>query len=142
MDDTVFRPLLRTQADVEELWRRLMAPLGFGSCSLWLVVVEGDHPRPQVVEFSHTPRTPAPHTAERLAVALENLAGEPNISFAFLRSRPGAGPVTAADRAWAKALYDVGRRVGVPLHVTHLAHDHDVVPLTVDDLLAVPRTPA
>jgi hypothetical protein len=138
MDNVAFRPLLRTQADVEALWRRLMSPLGFRSCSLWLVVVEDQRPRPQVVEFSDTPRTPAAHTSERLAVALENLAGDPNISFAFLRSRPGAGPVTAYDLSWAKTLYDVGRRVGVPLLVTHLAHNHDVVPITADDLLAAP----
>lgn len=137
MTQTPFRPVIRTQADLEQLWRRLMSPLGFGSCSVWLVVVDRQRPLPQIMEFARTPAHPEDGSAEALARALEHLAG-PEVSFAFLRSRPGGGRPDAADLAWAKTLYDVGRRAGVRLEVVHLAHDHDVVPLTVDDLLAEP----
>jgi Asp-tRNA(Asn)/Glu-tRNA(Gln) amidotransferase A subunit family amidase len=58
--------------------------------------------------------------------------------FALLRTRPGGGRPDANDRAWARALYDAGRRAGAHLEVIHLAHDHDVLPLAMDDLLAEP----
>jgi hypothetical protein len=138
MPQTPLRPVIRTQADLEQLWRRLMSPLGFGSCSVWLVVVDGERPTSHVVEFARTPSHPEDGSAEVLARALENLAG-PNISFAFLRSRPGGGRPDADDLAWAHTLYDVGRRTGVPLHTVHLAHNHDVLPVAVDDLIAQPR---
>ena len=60
---------------------------------------------------------------------------EPGVRLAFLRSRPGGGTPTSADRAWARALYAAGRRSGTLLDVVHLAHDHDVMPLPMDDLL-------
>ena len=44
-----------------------------------------------------------------------------------------------SDRAWARALYDAGRLAsGARLEVIHLAHDHDVYPLPLDDVLAEP----
>ncbi|HET7069938.1 MAG TPA: hypothetical protein VFI40_03860 [Nocardioides sp.] len=137
MSETPFRPMLRTQADVEAMWRRLMKPLGFGSCSLWLVVIEGERPVPKVMEFAEMPAAPEDGDAEALGVVLEELA-EPDTRFAFLRSRPGAGRPNADDRAWANALYAAGHRAGARLEVIHLAHDHDIVPMTVDDLMAEP----
>jgi len=62
----------------------------------------------------------------------------PGSRFAFLRSRPGGGRPNAEDRAWARALYEAGRRAGAALEVVHLANDHDVCPLPMDDLLAEP----
>jgi hypothetical protein len=137
MSEIPFRPELRTQADVERMWRRLMEPLGFGSFSLWMVVIEGDRPMPQVMEFAEMPVAPEEGDAESLGVFLEGLAA-PDTRFAFLRSRPGGGRPDADDRAWAHALYAAGRRAGARLEVVHLAHDHDVVPMTVDDLMAEP----
>jgi hypothetical protein len=137
MDQTSYRPLLRTQADLQEMWRRMMSPLGFTSYSLWLVVIDGERPQPHVMEFADTPCVPSAEDAERLAGALEKFAG-PDISFAFLRSRPGSGRPDESDLAWAQTLYDVGRRAGVRLAVTHLAHDDDIHPMPMDDLLAEP----
>ena len=59
----------------------------------------------------------------------------PQISCAFLRTRPGAGQPDVRDRAWAQTLYDAGRLAEVRLAVIHLAHDHDVLPIAIDDLL-------
>lgn len=137
MAATPYRPVIRTQADVERMWRRLMSPLGFASYSVWLVVVEGLRPIPQVTEFHDSPATPDDGCAEALARAIESLA-RPHISLAFLRSRPGGGRPDRSDLAWAKTLHDVGRRTGLPLQVIHLAHDDDVVPLAMDDLVAEP----
>ncbi|HEX3930908.1 MAG TPA: hypothetical protein VHW64_09400 [Nocardioides sp.] len=132
-----FQPVIRSQSDVEGLWRRLMNPLGFSSCSLWLVVIEDDLPLPQITEFSEMPDAPDPELAQKLGEILERLV-EPDTSFAFLRTRPGGGTPTPDDLGWARVLHDAGRRIGAPLQVTHLAHDHDVVPLVLDDLLAEP----
>jgi hypothetical protein len=135
MTESPFLPLLRTQADVEQMWRRLMSPLGFSGCSLWLVVIEGEHPVPKVMEFAEMPMAPEDGDVEALAEVLGYLAG-PGTRLAFLRSRPGGGRPDASDRGWARALYDAGRRAGATLEVIHLAHDHDVLPLTADDLIA------
>ena len=54
---------------------------------------------------------------------------------AFLRSRPGGPAVSAADRAFARTLYEVGRVSDVPVEVVHLACDVDIVALPMDDVL-------
>jgi hypothetical protein len=135
MTESPFLPLLHTQADVEQMWRRLMTPLGFANASLWLVVIEGERPVPQVMEFAEMPAAPEDGDADALAVVLEGLADD-DTRFAFLRSRPGGGRPSASDRAWATTLYDAGRRAGARLEIVHLAHDHDLYPLTADDLMA------
>ena len=134
MTETPFRPVLRTQADVEQMWRRLMTPLGFAGCSLWMVVVEEDRPVPRMMEIAELPMAPEAGETEALAGVLERLADE-GTRFAFLRSRPGGGRPDESDRAWARTLYDAGRRAGARLEVVHLAHDHDIYPLALDDLL-------
>jgi hypothetical protein len=134
MTETPFRPVLHTQADVEQMWRRLMTPLGFTGSSLWMVVVEDDRPLPRLMEIAELPMAHEAGEAEALAGVLERLADE-GTRFAFLRSRPGGGRPDESDRAWARTLYDAGRRAGARLEVVHLAHDHDIYPLALDDLL-------
>jgi hypothetical protein len=135
--ETPFSPLLRTQSDIEEMWRRLMSPLGFVSPSLWLVVIEEERPWPRVTEFCDMPVLPTEEIAEAMARALEKLAA-PHICCAFLRTRPGSGRPDAHDRAWAQTLDRAGRLAKVRLAVMHLAHDHDVLPLAIDDLRSEP----
>jgi hypothetical protein len=137
MSETPFSPVLRTQADVEAMWRRLMTPLGFTRESLWMVVVEGERPVPRILEIVELGEPPDDDEIDSYAGVLAPLAG-PDTRFALLRSRPGGGRPDATDRAWARALYDAGRRAGAQLEVVHLAHDHDVCPLPLDDLLAEP----
>jgi hypothetical protein len=137
MNEMPFRPVLRTQSDVEQMWRRLMKPLGFSGCSLWMVVIERDRPVPQIMEIVEMPLAPEDGDAEAIAGVLAHLA-DVDSRFAFLRSRPGGGRPDVSDRAWARALYDAGRAAGARLEVIHLAHDHDIYPLAVDDLLAEP----
>jgi hypothetical protein len=134
-DRPVFRPLIRSQADLERMWRRLMTPLGFSGCSLWMVMVEDDRPVPKIMQITELPDSPEDRETEALARVLA-LVAAPGTRFAFLRSRPGGGRPTPGDRAWALALYDAGRRAGARLDVVHLAHDQDVLPLAMDDLVA------
>jgi hypothetical protein len=128
-------PTIRTQADVEQMWRRLMSPLGFRSCSLWMVVIQGERPVPQITEIVELDGPPDDEVVDSFAAVLGPLAS-PGARFALLRSRPGGGRPDVDDRAWARALYDAGRRAGARLEVVHLAHDHDVLPMTADDLMA------
>jgi hypothetical protein len=137
MTEEPFRPLVHTQSDLETMWRRLMTPLGFGGHSLWMVVVQDDRPIPQILEIVETVGAPEDEDVEAFARVLEHLA-RPDTRFAFLRSRPGGGSPNASDRAWARALYDAGRRSGARIDVVHVAHDHDVLPVAPDDLLAEP----
>jgi hypothetical protein len=137
MDADPFHPVVTTQADIEQMWRRLMSPLGFSSCSLWLVVIAGEQPVPQILEIVELGDPPVDDEIDDYARFLERLTGSGS-RFAFLRSRPGGGLPNAEDRSWARALYLAGRRAGAALEVVHLAHDHDVFPLALDDLLAEP----
>ncbi len=130
-----FRPVLRTQSDVEQMWRRLMSPLGFSSASLWMVVIEGERPVPHILEIVELGEPPDSGEIDSFAGMLAPLA-DPDTRFALLRSRPGGGRPDATDQAWARALYEAGRRAGARLEMIHLAHDHDVLPLTADDLMA------
>ena len=137
MTEDAFRPLLHTQSELESMWRRLMTPLGFDGHTLWMVVVKDDRPIPQLMEIVEVSEPPEGEDVEAFAHVLLGLA-RPDTRFAFLRSRPGSGSPDAVDRAWARALYDAGRRAGARIEVVHVAHDHDVLPVALDDLLAEP----
>ena len=135
MPHEAFRPRVTTQAELEQLWRRLVKPLGFSGYSLWFVVIEDDHVAPQVTEINEMPESPEDDDGEALAVIIGEL-GTAGARLAFLRSRPGGGRPTPGDRAWARVLYDAARRARAHLDVVHLAHDHDVLPLPMDDVIA------
>lgn len=138
MDQITYRPLIRTQSDVERMWRRLMSPLGFSTSSLWVVFIEDRRPLPRITEFEDLPAAPDDAIAAGLTRALENLA-TPQTSLAFLRTRPGGGSPGADDLAWARVLYAVGNRARIQLETIHLAHDHEVLPIPVDSVIGPPR---
>jgi hypothetical protein len=137
MTDAPLQPLLQTQSDVEVLWRRLMQPWGFSSCSLWMVTIRDDRPIPSLLEIARTEREPEDGDVEALAGVLRHLAS-PRDRFAFLRSRPGGGRPDATDLAWARAVSGAGRLAGARLEVVHLAHGAGICPLPLDDVLAEP----
>lgn len=138
---TSFRPTIRSQADLESVWRTLMTPLGFTRSSVWMMLIDSDdRPVPQLTEIDDADDPPDEEFTQAFAGLLTRLREEllPEARFAFLRSRPGAGGVSADDRAWAGALYAAGRLAGVPVEVVHRAHDHDLVPIPMDEALATP----
>ena len=107
---------------------------GFGGHSLWLLVIDGDdRPFPQITEITEAVEPPDDEMISSIATFLDGLATEGR-RFAFLRSRPGHGGLTADDRAWARSLYDAGRRAGVALEVVHRACDHDLVAVPMDEV--------
>ena len=59
-----FRATVHTQADLEQLWRRLMEPLGFAGHTLWMLMIRDDgEVFPEVVQITDMP--PAPTPADR-----------------------------------------------------------------------------
>lgn len=136
-DNAPFRPIIRTQADLELAWRQLMSPLGFGRHSIWMMLVDtDDRPVPQITEIEDADEPPTPEQTETMSGFFGRLVTDvcPGARLAFLRSRPGGGGANADDRAWAQSLYDAARLAGVPIEVVHLATDHDVVAIPLDDL--------
>ena len=136
-----FQPTIRSQSDLHEAWSTLMQPLGFSRHSVWLMLIgSDDKPVPQLTEFDEAVEPPADDDLAALAETLRMLHDEilPGGRFAFLRSRPGTAGITAADRAWARALYEGGRVAGVPVEVVHRACDVDLIPIPMDEVLAVP----
>jgi hypothetical protein len=128
-----FHPVIRSQADLEALWKKLMGPGGFGGHSLWMLLIDDEIALPQITEITDAIDPPDDDMVASLATVLRGLAGEGR-RFAFLRSRPGHGGLTADDRAWARSLYDAGRLADVPLEVVHRASNHDLVAVPMDEV--------
>lgn len=137
MDETIFDTPIRTQADLERLWRELMEPLGFGGMSIWLMLIGPDYIA--IRQLTQIEDAVEPPDAEQLAgfgAMLDRLRDEMARGgrWAFLRSRPGGGGSTETDRSWARGLHQACRAGAVPTEVVHLATDHDLVPMPMDDL--------
>ena len=50
---TPFRPTVRSQADLEAVWKHLMGPWGFGGHSVWMLVIDADdRPFPHITEIT------------------------------------------------------------------------------------------
>lgn len=133
--ETPYRPTIRTQSDLEAVWRHLMGPWGFGGRSIWLLRIESDGTvLPHVVEIAECDGLPDDELVDGLAGVLRTLDGDdPGGSFAFLLSRPG-GHVDDTDRAWGRFLLRAGLLADVRLEMVHLATDERVVPLPPDEL--------
>ena len=135
--DTPFRPTIRSQADLEQAWRSLIKPLGFGGHSIWMMLIDSDdRPIPRITEIEDAIDPPSDEEMRTMSEFFGQLVRDvcPGARYAFLRSRPGTGGATASDLGWAQALYDAARLAEVPIEVVHLAHDLDIVPIPMDDL--------
>jgi hypothetical protein len=139
-NDATYRPLLRTQADLEEAWRHLTGALALDGRSVWLMTIEPDQrPFPHLTEFSGLDETPEVAFLRHLAALLRPVFEElPPDRIAFLVSRPGADGVGPADRAWARALHGLARDLSLRCEVVHLATDIGFIPLPLDELGTIP----
>ena len=142
MSTSPFRPLVTTQAELQETWRELMGPWSFGGHSIWLMLIQDDRPFPHLTEFSETEDPPAAGSVDAVAHMLQMLEVEiaPGARVAFLRSRPGKDVITEIDRAWATCLYAAARHAGVPCEVVHLATRGAVRPIPAD-VIGLRRAP-
>lgn len=136
MTNTPFRPMLRTQSDVQTMWRAIINPLGWHSRRLYAVVVDDDdRPRPLIHEIDGLPaRMTHAEATEALCILLADGRGR---RLAVLFCRPGAGAaLTAGDRAVCGLLYAAARRLGIALDVIHVATDTAIVPAPLDEMQA------
>jgi hypothetical protein len=141
MSESPYRPTVRTQAELERVWRHLMEPLGFGSHSLWLMFIEPDgRVLPHLTQIEDAVRPPTGDKEAAFVGFLRRLGDAflPGERICFLRSRPGRGGPGADDLAWARSLYAACRAAGVETDVVHLATDDTLVPLPMDVALAEP----
>ncbi|MBZ5734486.1 hypothetical protein K8Z61_08245 [Nocardioides sp. TRM66260-LWL] len=123
-------PVVRTAADLERLWRRLMEPLGFAAPQVWLLVLERGQCR-HATKLEDLPADPTPADLAIMADVLADLAdlGDGR-DVAFLYARPGGGR-RDGDLAWARTL---ARASAWPVH---LAHDTALWVAAPDDLGAI-----
>ncbi len=129
---------ITSQADLEQVWRGLMEPLGFTRTSLWIVFFHPDgRPHKTLIEVPAPDQRVAPDPdAPELLDLLEEWTTThvPGGRVAFLRTRPGRGGLDRSDRLWAAALYAAAQVAGVPCEVVHAANDDRLVPVPLDEL--------
>lgn len=133
--------LITSQADLEQVWRSLMEPLGFTRSSLWIIFVHPDgRPHKTLIEVPAPDAmvAPDPNAPELLDLLREWTTEQvPGGRVAFLRTRPGRGGLDHTDRLWAAALYAAARVAGVPCEVVHAANDDRLVPVPLDEIGAL-----
>src|SRR4051794_21273893 len=94
-DDPPFRPTIRTQAELEQLWGSAVSPAADGQHRLWLLRIDPDRRAvPRIVEITGAVDPPDPDddmTAGLVTLLRCLVEDEPGSSVAALRSRPGRG---------------------------------------------------
>jgi hypothetical protein len=132
-------PELLTQADVTEMWRELIRPLGWRSPRVYAVVVGDDRrPVPVMNQLDDLPPALSAEEADRLVGFLGELVARVDMpaSFALLYVRPGGGRPTADDFAVCRLLYEAAHQRGVALETVHVGTDDVVTPAPMDDVVA------
>jgi hypothetical protein len=132
-----YSPVIRTQSDLERMWRTLMGPLGFGGHSLWMVMLDRDgRLTPVITEITECDPLPDELDRSGLIEVLRMLSTEavPGGRVAFLRTRPGRDRIRDDDRAWAAMLYTAGREARTPTEVVHVANSVMLGPIPMDGL--------
>lgn len=141
MNETPFSPLIQTQTDLQEAWRRLMGPWAFDGHSIWIMFIVDDRPIPQLTEITEARHAPSAESLAGLTEVLGRLAADAHAQarVAFLRTRPGRDPATPVDRAWAAGLYAATRSAGVVCETVHLGTRGSIRALPLDELDEVPH---
>lgn len=128
-------PPIRTQADLERLWRALMGPLGFARRSLWIVPIDRDDRPGPAVAIDDVPLAPGADDLDFLVDMLRHgTFGEASV--AFLVTVPGRRRISRGDREWARGLARVAGRAGMTDRPVHWANDAVLHVCAPDDLAA------
>lgn len=131
--DTATDPIHST-ADLQQRWRALVGPLGFGERLLQFVFVGPD--RRMIKVLSEVPVTASPDRglmADLMAALREILAkADDGTTVALLMTRPGVGAISAADRQWSVVLTGTAAEFGVPIEPVCRANDEHLVVVELD----------
>lgn len=126
---------VRTDAELFDLWTRLMGRLGFASRQLWFAPIEDGVTRGQLVQVAELP----PQATETELAGLREMLGVLGPEVAILLARPGYHGTDEDDRQWARDLVETAREAHVHCRLMHLATDGRIVPLPLDELLPTGR---
>lgn len=128
--------VVRTNAELAEVWRSLMGPGGFAMSSIWMVFLDDDSRlTPVIVPIEDVPAEPDDQFVGNLAYIIGDLLRDGAASsVALLLSRPGSRAMTEADRSWARALREA--LAELPMWPVHLATRGHVQVFAPDDLVA------
>lgn len=126
--------VLRTDAELAQLWRTLMGEGGFAARSLWLMLIDDDgRPAPLLIPVDDIPPQPDDDFGRGLASVVAELKTSGHLnSVAVLLSRPGDPTLTEGDRCWARHLVARGLAQHWPVH---LATRAGIAVFAADDLL-------
>jgi hypothetical protein len=116
-------------ADLQQRWRALMGPLGFGERLLRFAFMGPDRCLIKIlgdVEIGPAPERPV---IENLMSALREILCdmEPNTTVALLLTRPGPGGISSLDRQWSTMLTEAATEYGVPIEPVFRANDDSLV---------------
>ncbi|WP_250149993.1 hypothetical protein [Mycolicibacter acidiphilus] len=123
---------IHSPADLQERWRALMGPLGFGERLLWLGFIGPDHRF--VKMLSRVPLRPRPQARvlHELMSAVHRLLDRDDLTgsrVALLLTGPGRGGVSPADRIWSARLVEAAARFDIPLEPIFAANDEVLLPV-------------
>ncbi|GAC69661.1 hypothetical protein [Gordonia soli] len=128
-DDLIHTPLTDAES-LRERWVHILSPLGFSETLLWFAFVDADGTLLPALNQLPMSTTPVAGMIDVLLSRLAEVVDEsPDISVAFLLSRPGRDGITEADAQWARLLVESARRHHVPLYPVHRANGTSVVTL-------------
>jgi hypothetical protein len=128
--------VVRTAAEMFEMWQGLMGGGGFSVPSLWLVFFDDEsRMQPVIVPIDDIPAEPdRPLVRNLVSVVAGLIDGGSAASVAVLLSRPGPSAMTESDRCWARAL--TAELAGLTAGPLHLATHDRLQVFAPDDLIA------
>ena len=132
-------PVVRTPADLELAWRRLIEPLGFGSRQIFAILLDRDgRVHPSIVNVTDCPAAPDGRMLVHLARSLRTVRDEtdPDATFALLWARPTHAGTRASDIQWVRAITAVTQAHSLGDWPLHTADDSVLRVMSPDDLAA------
>ncbi len=132
-------PDVRTQLDLEAVWRRLIEPLGFGSRQIFAILLGRDgEVIPSVVNVTDCPAAPDEDVLAKLACALRTVLDEvdPEGSCALLWARPTSAGTRGSDLTWSRAMVAAAATHSLGDWPIHTADDFVLRVMSPDDLAA------
>ncbi|HEY5853657.1 MAG TPA: hypothetical protein VIW24_06275 [Aldersonia sp.] len=119
---------IHSPTDLQQRWRALMGPLGFGERLVWMAVIGPDNRFTKALTQVEIDCPPDEQVANNLVWAMGEAIGEvADVRMAALLTRPGSGGISDTDRAWARLLTDAAARHRVRFEPVFRAHDEMLV---------------
>lgn len=121
-----------TTTDLQQRWRALMGPLGFGERLLWFTFMCPDRRLLKLLHQVPLGARPKASVADNVMAACRAVVDDLDVGLTvvLLLTRPGRGPISEKDQRWAQLLRESADRAGVPLEPIFRANDESLVEVT------------